>query len=172
MLVAPHALTAPKATLVYCACRCLRLRQISFAAPLLPHCSDESQRRSSRRTHLSKYNKDGACLRRAKPPGAEIEPFKLEPNMRLQGFVVQCVSPVQLPVPPVHILYCLQNILQKARELCSQAWCRVCLFLRTGVGRDSRLSMKLIESLVSASRLEKCYGLPSQSKLCFFENDR
>ena len=88
--------------------------------------------------------------------------------MRLQGFVVQCVSPAQLPVPPVHILYCLQNILQKDRELCSQAWCRGCLFLRTGVERESRLSMKLIESLVSESRLEKCDGFPSQSKLRFF----
>ena len=35
-------------------------------------------------------------------------------------------------------------------------------------GEISRLSMKLIESLVSESRSEKCYGFPSQSKLCFF----
>ena len=90
--------------------------------------------------------------------------------MGLQGFVAQCVSPVQLPVPPVHIVYCLQNILQKDRVLCSQAWCRVCLFLKTGVGRESRLSMKLIENLVSESRLEKCDGFPSQSKLRFFGN--
>ena len=51
----------------------------------LPQCSDESQRRSSRRTHLSKYIKDGARLRRARP---------LERKSNLSISSRECVSKV------------------------------------------------------------------------------